>query len=78
MRLCRAATQGRGGFRKGEKFSERQILVIQLMGGGGAESLVFLQRWHREPSCAAGEREGVEKKKKKKKGEAERREATGS
>lgn len=27
---------------------------------------MFLQRWHREPSCAAGEREAVEKKKKKK------------
>lgn len=43
---------------------------------------MFLQRWHREPSCAAREREGVEKKKKKKKrekkGEAERQEATGS
>lgn len=45
---------------------------------------MFLQRWHREPSCAAREREGVEKKKKEKKkkrekkGEAERQEATGS
>lgn len=27
---------------------------------------MFLQRWHREPSCAAGEREGEEKKKGKK------------
>lgn len=30
---------------------------------------MFLQRWHREPSCAAREREAVEEKKKKKKRE---------
>lgn len=34
---------------------------------------MFLQRWHREPSCAAGEREGVEKKKKREKKRERRR-----
>lgn len=33
----------RRGIGKGEKFSERQILVIQLMGGGGLRALCFFK-----------------------------------
>lgn len=37
------AGKRRRRLQKGEKFSERQILVIQLMGGGGLRALCFFK-----------------------------------
>lgn len=46
----------RRGIGKGEKFSERQILVIQLMGEEGLEPCVSSKMAQRAKLCSWGER----------------------
>lgn len=76
MQSSNAGKRWRRRIQKGKKFSERQILVIQLMGGGGLRALCFFKDGTESQVVRLG-RERVLRRRKKK-GEAERQEATGS
>lgn len=53
---------------KGEKFSERQILVIQLMWGGGLRALCFFKDGTESQVVQLGRERVLRRRKRKKKG----------
>lgn len=66
MRLRRTATRGgKEEEDKRRKEGRENLLTADFStsegGVGGGFSFVFLQRWHRKPSCAAG-KESAERK----------------